>query len=197
VAARCGKAAKNRLAVRDLSRIALAEGGYKCAMTRSPSSLGVVAAIAAVSAAALGTAFVAQYGFDLRPCELCVLQRLPYAFTLLFGLMATLPAVPPEARRQVAALCAALFAVNAGIALYHTGVEYHWWQGPTACTGHLQNFSMDDLAAALTHPAAVQCDQAAVRVLGVSMAGANAIACAVFALLCAGAAAREDVWSVP
>jgi len=156
-----------------------------------------VSAVAAVSAAALGLAFVAQYGFGLQPCELCLLQRLPYAATLVLGLMAAMPVVPPQARRQVVALCAALFAANAALAAYHAGVEYHWWQGPTACTGHAGNFDINDLAAALNRPGRIQCDTAAIRVFGISMAGGNAIFCAALALGFARAACRKTVWDAP
>ena len=163
-------------------------------MSTSSFSAATVGAIAAISAAALGVAFIAQYGFGFQPCELCLLQRLPYAATLVFGLMAIMPAVPPQARRQVAVLCAALFAFNAALAAYHAGVEYHWWQGPTACTGRAGNFDLNDLAAAVNRPGRISCDNAALRVFGISMAGANAVFCAVLALGCAWAARRKAVW---
>ncbi|TAL00252.1 MAG: disulfide bond formation protein B [Rhodospirillaceae bacterium] len=163
----------------------------------SAFSTATVGSIAVVSAAALGLAFIAQYGFSLQPCELCLLQRLPYAATLVFGLMAAMPVVPPQARRQVVALCAALFAFNAALAAYHAGIEYRWWQGPTACTGHTGDFDLGDLAAALGRPGRISCEDAAFRVFGISMAGGNAIFCAALALGCAWATRRRAVWDAP
>ena len=166
-------------------------------MAFSPTSAAVVFTLGALSATALGLAYVAQYGFGLEPCELCLAQRLPYMATLFLGLMALMPAVPPAARRQVVWLCAALFAVNAGIALYHAGVEYHWWPGPTACTGSVRTYAVSDLLAALNRPGRVSCDVPAIRVWGISMAGANVAVSAALAGACALAATRLKIWAAP
>ncbi len=166
-------------------------------MTHHPLSSATVAAIAAVSATALAVAFVAQYGFGLEPCELCLAQRVPFYLTLVIGLMGLMPAVPDTARRQVVLVCAGLFAFNAALATYHAGVEYHWWQGPTACTGGVTDVHTDDLLAALNRPGRVNCDEPAIRVLGISMAGGNAIFSAVLALGFAAVARRKDAWSTP
>jgi disulfide bond formation protein DsbB len=180
--------------VRDTRLSAEASIAYNCAMQQGVTSGIAVAGIAAASAAALAVAFVAQYGFGLAPCHLCLIQRLPYGAILAFALIAVTPALDPPARRQVAWLCAVLFALDAGIAVYHAGVENHWWEGPSSCTGGARQFSIEDLAKALTHRAAPMCDQAPFRVLGISMAGANAIAAAAFAIGAAAAAFRAD-WS--
>jgi disulfide bond formation protein DsbB len=166
-------------------------------MTHAPFSTATVAAIAALSAAALALAFVAQYGFGLQPCELCLAQRVAFYLTLVLGLLALMPAVPDTARRHVVLLCAGLFAANAVLAAYHAGVEYHWWQGPTACTGGVSDVSTEDLFAALNKPGRVNCDQPALRVLGISMAGGNAIFCALLALGFAVSSRRKDAWSTP
>ncbi len=151
--------------------------------------------IASASVLILGAALVAQYGFGLMPCELCYAQRPPYALTFMLALLAMMPAVDPEQRRIVVLLCAAIFAVDAGIAGYHAGVEWKWWQGPTACTGNGAKIDFDNLAAALQKPAFVACDQPAVRVLGVSMAGYNFIAATVLTIAAAWAGTRFPWWT--
>src|SRR6185369_15316291 len=103
----------------------------------------------AASAAILGTAYVAQFGFGLMPCELCYTQRPPYALTFVFAVLALMPAVDSKSRRLVVLHCAGLFAIVAGLALYHAGVEWHWWQGPTASTGTGAKIDFSNLAAAL------------------------------------------------
>ena len=167
---------------------------YKPRHVQIVSSTAAVGTVTAVSAAALGLALIAQYGFRLAPCELCTTQRLPYLAILVLGLLALMPAVPPSARRQVVLLCGALFALNAGVACYHAGVEYGWWQGPTACTGGIGNVSLSDVMAALNRPGTVSCAEPALFVLGVSMAGANFMACILFALACLWAAKQPHAW---
>ena len=71
---------------------------------------------------------------------------------------------------------AALIAVSGLIGVFHAGVEYHWWQGITACTmtisgaGRSTDAMLKDLLAAPL----VRCDAAQWSVFGVSLAGWNA-----------------------
>ncbi len=55
---------------------------------------------------------------------------------------------------------------------YHVGVEYHWWQGPTACTGSLDGpLSVADMLKQAETVQEVRCDDPALRIFGVSLAG--------------------------
>src|SRR5437764_5311973 len=86
------------------------------------------------SALVLGTALLSQYWGGLAPCELCLLQRWPWAIAIVIAFVATMvgsrPALP-----WVALLLAAVFAVSSAFAFYHVGVEQHWFAGPSACSG--------------------------------------------------------------
>lgn len=130
------------------------------------------------SVAILATVFIAQYGFGLEPCELCLSQRVPYAVTILLSALALWLKLDDKKQRIVLGLCGLAFAVGTGLALYHAGVEYHWWAGPTACTaGKGTVTSVEDLAALLSKPINVpQCDQPAWVLFGISMAGYNVLA---------------------
>ncbi len=162
--------------------------------TRENGRLTLVVIMAA-SVLILGTALVAQYGFGLLPCELCFAQRPPYALTFVLAMLACMPAVDAEQRRIVVLLCAAIFAVDAGIAGYHAGVEWKWWQGPTACTGTGGKIDFGNLLDALQKPAMVACDQPAIRVFGISMAGYNFLAASVLTLGTAWAGTRLTWWT--
>jgi disulfide bond formation protein DsbB len=84
---------------------------------------------------------------------------------------------------------AALFLGNAGIAALHAGVEWGFWPSPVpecVVEGGAPAASVDDLLRALRPLPAIPCDEAALRVLGLSMAGWNAVyALAVGAVLAA------------
>lgn len=162
-------------------------------MTAQNHSFSAIFGIALASAGALGLALVAQYGFDLWPCTICYWQRVPYGLTLALTMLAMMPVVDGPSRRMIVLLCAGLFLLNAGIALYHTGVEERWWQGPTACAGKPQDLVPADLLAALNQPGRTGCEDAAFRFLGLSMAGYNIIACMVLAISC-WLAMRRDAW---
>ena len=146
--------------------------------------------IAAASIAILATVWIFQ-GLGYAPCDLCLTQR--YAFyaaaplALLTALLASRSAHGPA--RAGFALLALVFAANAALAAYHVGVEYHWWAGPTACTGGLTGaLDVNDLTKTLDSVKVVRCDEVQLRIAGLSLAGWNVVASAVLAVYAAIAA---------
>lgn len=86
------------------------------------------------------------------------------------------------------ALLALVFAA-AVLAAYHAGVEYHWWPGPTACTGALTgSLNVNDLVNTLNSEKVVRCDEVQLRIAGLSLAAWNVAASAVLAVYAALAA---------
>lgn len=139
------------------------------------------------AAAALIAALIAQFAFGLAPCELCIYQRWPFGLVIvlgLFGMAIHKGAMPALARLTVAMTCLTYLA-NAAIAMFHTGVERHWWEGLEGCTADLTG-SIDDLMARIASTPAAKCDEIpwADPILGLSMANYNVIFCAVAGLLC-------------
>ncbi len=83
-------------------------------------------------------------GADVRALRrLCALPTLPPgALRLLFrrardGRSCPSPRVWVSftLTRILLALIALAFLVNAGVGVYHSGVEWKWWPGPTSCSG--------------------------------------------------------------
>jgi disulfide bond formation protein DsbB len=74
------------------------------------------------------------------------------------------------------AVIAAGMLWNAGLGVYHSGVEWHLWAGPRDCSGELEGLgSATDLLNRLERVNVVRCDEAAWRFLGLSLAGYNVI----------------------
>ncbi len=121
----------------------------------------------AVPAALLGGAYISQYGFGLFPCEMCWWQRYAHFAAAAFALMAF-----AAAGRTLVGLAAAAIAVSALIGLFHAGVEYHWWEGFTACTSTAKLGGRDPLDAIWAAPM-IRCDQPQWTLMGVSLAGFN------------------------
>lgn len=123
---------------------------------------------------ALATAFIAQYGFDVLPCKLCWYQRAPYALAVVMGGLA-LAKQPYGARsRLFLAIAAAGFFVSTGMAVYHTGVEQHWWEDIVACA--VQPLNSPDpatLREQLLAAPNIPCDEITWTFLGLSMANWN------------------------
>jgi disulfide bond formation protein DsbB len=136
-------------------------------------------AAACASAAMLGAAHAFETFGGLAPCHLCLLQRDVYWAALSVGVIGFVLAYVrlSWARRAADALLALIFLAGMGLAAYHAGVEWKWWPGPASCTGGAHSVDATQLAAFMSGVQAhtVQCDQAAWTMLGISMAGYNAI----------------------
>lgn len=142
--------------------------------------------LAAFAAACLGAALIGQYGFNLHPCHLCLLQRIPFAFIIGFGLLGYM--FKGRAMRAVV-LSALAFFINAGIAIYHSGVERKWWAGLSGCSAPDLSGSIEDLMARIQSAAIVKCDEIQWELFGLSMANYNALICAA-----AGVAVTYYAW---
>jgi len=151
---------------------------------------------AASAGALLAIAHAFQRFGGLAPCHLCLEQRTVYWVALALGLMGFMASrVAPGRRtlRIVAAVLLVVFLWQVALAGYHAGVEWKWWPGPQSCSG-LSKAKAADLEALLngariTGPS---CDVAAWRMLGLSMAGWNAIAALVLAGLSAFAIVAKE-----
>ena len=143
---------------------------------------------------ALSTAWVAQYGFDLFPCELCLYQRLPYLGIAVLSLLSLMPVVDTPSRRKAVQLGALLFLTTAGVAAYHVGVEQGWWQSSCAPTG-VQSFSVSDIRSALSQPGTPACDDVPFTLFGISMAGYNLLGAVICASLAIWVTRKSAFWN--
>lgn len=129
------------------------------------------------------------------PCHLCLLQREVYWGALTVAAAGlTLVRLARLPMAVVSLLLGAVFVVGVGLAAFHAGVEWKFWPGPTTCTGVMGGISASDLGGLLdgtTKVRAPACDQAAWRMLGLSMAGWNALVSAALAAISFVAAGRE------
>ena len=82
--------------------------------------------------------------------------------------------LPPALRSALLLVVIALFAWGLYLGVYHAGVEWRFWQGPTACTGTGLDVSFDDLSN-INATRIVPCDAVQFRFLGISLAGYNAL----------------------
>ena len=139
-------------------------------------------------AAVVGSALGFQYIGGYIPCELCLLQRQPYYYGIpiaIVGAVLSLTATPPWIGRALLLALGILMLVGGGIGVYHAGVEWHFWAGPTACstTADSMTQNANDLLSELNTVKGPSCTEAALRVFGLSMAGWNVIASIILAAI--------------
>lgn len=154
-------------------------------------------AIAALSAATLISMLILEHVFGLRPCHLCLEERVPHYAAIPLALATFFLARPvPMAARALMGVIAVAFVYNTGLSAYHSGVEWGWWPGPDACTGvGTVASNTKDLLASLNAGGGVvvRCDEAPLRVLGLSLAAYGALLSAFMAFLAAAGALGLDL----
>jgi disulfide bond formation protein DsbB len=167
-------------------------GMQTLARTR-PAVAAAILAAAGGAATILGAYFF-QYVLGLRPCPLCLEQRIAYYVSIPLAIVVAVMAGRDAPRSVVVAglsVIALAMLFNSGLALFHAGVEWKWWPGPQECSGPSTDLSAGgDLLSSLTNLTIVRCDEAAWRFLGLSLAGYNVlISLALAAIAAWGAAA--------
>jgi disulfide bond formation protein DsbB len=154
----------------------------------NPALLAALA-VTAIAAATLAGAWFIQLVLDIQPCELCLAQRYAYYLVVPFGALVAIAAsrdIPRPALAAGLAILALATLANAGLGVYHAGVEWHFWQGPTACTGSVGNLgSAGSLLERLETVKVVRCDEVQWRFLGLSLAGYNVLISLLMAAIAA------------
>ncbi len=145
--------------------------------------LRTVALAGALAAAfALAVAHVAELGFGLVPCALCLWERWPYRVVLVLGLLAALLA--PRHARWLLALMLLAVVTDVAMAITHVGVEFRWWPSPLPeCSAPaFGGGSIAERLAAMPARPAKPCDDPTFLIPGLplSMAAMNLLFALVF-----------------
>lgn len=148
--------------------------------------------IFSVALATLMGAWLFEY-FGYEPCELCLKQR--WAYYLGIPLSLALWRLDPATAGLTRLGWLLLMIIWLGsmiFGIYHSGVEWKWWPGPSTCSdlGGLSG-GLPDL-----NKTVVLCDTPAIRILGLSLAGWNAVISAILALLAFAGLRRQGSSSV-
>ncbi len=126
---------------------------------------------------AIGGALYSEYALGYIPCPLCLRQRWPYY--LAFPVFAWVLGAGHKTRlhNALVGVLLGLFIVSTGLGVHHAGVEWGFWAGPADCAlaGQSVATSLEAFRASLDKARVVLCDKAALRVLGLSFAGWNAV----------------------
>jgi disulfide bond formation protein DsbB len=146
---------------------------------RAKPAAAAALAVFALSAATLCGAWFFEFVLKIPPCPLCLEERIPYHVVIPLSLLVAIAAIvraPPKL--LIVGFIAIVVAVLCNVVLgtYHAGVEWHFWAGPTDCTGPLTDLKTGgSIINQLQSIHVVRCDEAAWRFLGISLAGYNVL----------------------
>lgn len=142
--------------------------------------------LAFAMAATVGAALAFEHIGGYIPCKLCLEQRLPYYVGAPLMALAALSATlrwPPVLTRGLLLAGGLLMVFSLYLGARHAGVEWGWWAGPADC-GVVAPVDTGGggVLDAIDRVIPPSCDKAALRVLGLSFAGWNAVASLIFAV---------------
>jgi len=128
-----------------------------------------------ISSLMLLSAFYLEYFHGALPCDLCITQRwfhgaiISYSFIIILIIKKTLIS------KKLLILGGAILWLSSSLAgLYHFGIEMNFWTGPDGCSSNI-DFSKDTLTY-LLNKSPIKCDEVMFEILGLSLAGWNALA---------------------
>ena len=144
----------------------------------------------------VGTALGFQHIGGYTPCALCLLQRDPYYYAIPVGLLAiaaSLFKLPAWLTRAALIIVGIAMLIGAGLGVYHSGVEWGFWAGPITCATGAPSITTNagSLLSDLNAVKPPSCNEAALRVLGLSFAGWNVVASIVLAAIAFFGASRK------
>ena len=164
-------------------------------VTASRLTLWLAAVMFGVAAATILGALAFEHIGGYQPCHLCLMQRTPYYAGVPVAALTVLAIFLGAARPAIVALFlifAALMLYGGGLAVFHAGVEWRFWEGPASCAPSIDVTSAADMLNQLETTHAPSCTDATLRVLGLSFAGWNALVSALLAAL--GIAGARKAW---
>ena len=133
----------------------------------------------------------------LAPCQMCYWQRHAHKAVLLLGMLALL-LIWMKSNNTLLRLSLLLiglaFIVSFGLAFWHMGVEYKWWEGPKSCAAQPHTeINLEDIQKALSGGIKLpSCSDVPWHLFGISMAGYNALISGISAVLSFTALAKKD-----
>jgi len=165
------------------------------AATRSHHTLTALL-LAIAMALVVGSALAFEHIGGYIPCALCLEQRVPYyigAPLMFVAAIISKAGGPSWAVRGLLAVGGLLMLYGLYLGIYHSGVEWHWWEGPASCATSADAVTKDvgSLLGELSSKKPPSCDAAALRVLGLSFAGWNVLASAALAAIALRSAAKS------
>jgi disulfide bond formation protein DsbB len=120
------------------------------------------------------SAFYLEYFEGALPCDLCITQRWFHGLIITYSLISIF-ILEKFINVKIFILIVLSFTwlASAIAGLYHFGIEMNFWSGPDDCSSNI-DFSKD-LLTYLLNKSPIKCDEIMFKILGLSLAGWNAL----------------------
>ena len=121
----------------------------------------------------LSVAYFVQYVLGHMPCNLCLIERIPYISSVI---LISLIFIINKFEKIIFIILLLFFIFGAIVSFYHFGIEQGFFSESFACNlGNNVNLSKEQLLKQLENSSIVSCKDITFRVLGFSLATINTI----------------------
>ena len=130
--------------------------------------------ILAFSIFSLVIAYYIQYILGHKPCNLCLIERIPYISAII---LVSLIFIIKKFEKVIAGIVMLFFIFGALISFYHVGIEQGFFSESLVCDlgSANENLSKEDLLKQLESKTVVSCKDVTFRLLGLSLATINTV----------------------
>jgi disulfide bond formation protein DsbB len=122
---------------------------------------------------ALTTAYFIEYALGHKPCNLCLIERLPYVLAII---IISLGLILKKFEKTIIVFLILIFVVATIISFYHFGIEKGFFEESLVCKldNNITNLSKDELLKELQKET-ISCKDVTFRIFGFSLATINTV----------------------
>ena len=129
--------------------------------------------ILAFSILSLLIAYFIQYVLGHKPCNLCIIERIPYIAAII---LISLIFILSRYQKIISSLILIFFIFGSVVSFYHFGIEQDFFSESLVCDlGNSQPINKEELLNQLKKAEIVSCKDVTFRFLGLSLATINTI----------------------
>ena len=129
----------------------------------------------------LSVAYFIQYVLGHKPCNLCLIERIPYIASII---LISLIFIINKFEKIISIIILLFFIFGAIVSFYHFGIEQGFFNESLICDlGNNANLSKEQLLKQLENSSIVSCKDVTFRVLGFSLATINTIISIVLSVI--------------
>ena len=121
----------------------------------------------------LSIAYFIQYVLGHKPCNLCIIERIPYIAAII---LISLIFILNRYQKLISSLILIFFVFGAVVSFYHFGIEQGFFSESLVCDlGNSRALNKEELLNQLKKTEIVSCKDVTFRFLGLSLATINTV----------------------
>ncbi|MEC7137153.1 MAG: disulfide bond formation protein B [Pseudomonadota bacterium] len=134
----------------------------------------ILNSVLAFSILSLAIAYFIQYILGHKPCNLCLIERIPYLASII---LISLIFIINKFEKVIAGIVLLFFIFGAIVSFYHVGIEQGFFSESLVCDlgASSESLSKEDLLKQLENKTAISCKDVTFRFLGLSLATINTV----------------------